>query len=654
MGFNRIEFFYAIFFLLIPVVIHLLNFVKTKKIFFSRILFFKELKESNNKVQRVKYWFILASRIFCFLFLILAVAGLFFKNENINSNRFTAYFIDNSLSIDGIQSEGLSRILKYVSNDVASFENVCLNTNDQSRKGLYFLSKSQFIDELTTVELNSNAFNFNDVISRYSHIKDLSKIDSGVCRVVVLSDFQKNGITVREQNLNNWTFIKVGGNDERVNIVLDSVWIESPLVKKGSLVKLKVKYSSSGGSVVEPIFCKLFLDSIQISNTSIENKSGIVEFVFSLKEAKKYVGKIMVNDKVLFDNEYYLTIDATPKINVSVISNNGINSHIYRVYSNEEAFDVKIYEPNNFSSDEILKSNIIIFDQILGNESLVRLASEGANNKKTIVYVPSIALSNEDDLLLSFVKEKINGITILKDTSFYKLRTPRNELFFEGVFDKIVQSFDFTSAKRSIRLKKGEGKSIIEFENGEPYLIEKEKMFVFSSSLSKDESGLQFHPLFVPLMYRMAMISTPTNRKISFMKNDFIQFGEGFKTTDVVSLKNDVENIRLDFSLGKNGELLFNAKEYDLQQGIYNVVKNDSVVSNLAINLDKAESEMEFYAKTEIQKMFPKSTVLELNNHEDLDVLVNEKNEGVSLWKYCLTLSLLFLFIEIILINQLK
>ena len=65
---------YALFAIAIPIIIHLLNLQKEKKIYFSSIRFLKEIKEKNRKRVKLKNILILISRILAITFLVIAFA----------------------------------------------------------------------------------------------------------------------------------------------------------------------------------------------------------------------------------------------------------------------------------------------------------------------------------------------------------------------------------------------------------------------------------------------------------------------------------------------------------------------------------------------------------------------------------------------------
>jgi len=77
------------------------------------------------------------------------------------------------------------------------------------------------------------------------------------------------------------------------------------------------------------------------------------------------------------------------------------------------------------------------------------------------------------------------------------------------------------------------------------------------------------------------------------------------------------------------------------------------VVTTLAFNYSKKESDLSAFTSDELKSMINKKKNVHIY-HGSLEKFVNEfeeNNIGVSLWKYCLVLSLIFLLCEIMLLR---
>ena len=110
MRFVHPEILWALTALAVPVLIHLFNFRRYKKIAFSNVSFLKEVKSETTKSSKIRHLIILICRLRAFAALIFAFAQPFFPtgvSEKMNGTRAVSVYLDNSLSMQG-QSEGVS------------------------------------------------------------------------------------------------------------------------------------------------------------------------------------------------------------------------------------------------------------------------------------------------------------------------------------------------------------------------------------------------------------------------------------------------------------------------------------------------------------------------------------------------------------------
>ena len=102
MKFAYPEFLYALFAIAIPIIIHLFNFRKFKKIYFSNVEFLKEVQQETQSKSQLKHLLILLSRILAIAFLVLAFAQPFIPVSDTaitDQNNVVGIYIDNSLML---------------------------------------------------------------------------------------------------------------------------------------------------------------------------------------------------------------------------------------------------------------------------------------------------------------------------------------------------------------------------------------------------------------------------------------------------------------------------------------------------------------------------------------------------------------------------
>lgn len=644
---------YLFLLLLIPFIIHLLSFVKTKKIYFSRISFLQVVSNSNYKLNKLTYFIVLVSRILGLFFLILSVVNILFTDKlEGKENKFGTYFLDNSLSLLNTQSvDVLSVVNKKLFFDSDIYELTTLNDNNFNKEDQYFLSSDIFKERINNLKLSSSKFDLSKVITRYDYIKKIASLNDSLSELILLSDFQKPLRINKNTGFNDWRIIKIDNDYDDYNIIIDSVWLTTPFVGLVGSNDLKLSYSTTG-NFNEGAVCKLYIDAIQVASSMISTPKGNLDFNFVIEKPGNYACKIEVDDNVIFDNTYFFTITAGNKIPIAIVSDEGKDGVFKKVYSNESSFLTTQFSINNLSIDNLSAFDVVIFDNVKGTESISRFLKNNAA-KKTLVYIPPVDL-DEEDLFFIELKNQFSVTNLVDDTTFYKLNPTIDNEFLKGVFSDKIKEFDFTTSRKMIVFAENRLTSLITYQDKSTFLAKKDNMYVFSAPLNTEFSRLHHHALFVPIMYHIAMSSTPINNHLSYYIDELVAVSGDFSESDKVSLQSKDENILLDFSLDRYSGILFDPTQYTLEPGIYNLMKNDSLVSKIAFNLSKSESIMEFYSEDEIKNMFPGARVETLSMDINENRFKSDSKTNTSIWKYYLTLSLMMFLIEIILIKYLK
>src|SRR6187551_3655432 len=94
------SFLWALGVLSIPIIIHLFNFRKTTRVYFSNTRFLKNVKEATTAKRKLKHYLILVSRLLMLAFLILAFCQpIIPAQEQLSNSRNITFYLDNSQSM---------------------------------------------------------------------------------------------------------------------------------------------------------------------------------------------------------------------------------------------------------------------------------------------------------------------------------------------------------------------------------------------------------------------------------------------------------------------------------------------------------------------------------------------------------------------------
>jgi hypothetical protein len=170
-------------------------------------------------------------------------------------------------------------------------------------------------------------------------------------------------------------------------------------------------------------------------------------------------------------------------------------------------------------------------------------------------------------------------------------------------------------------------------------------------------SGLARHAVFVPVFYRISLLSTnPQSAALQIGRDPNLELPASGMTGDrVFKLKGGskgLEYIPAHRLVGASVKVGFG--NTITEAGHYELTIDGTVLAKPSFNYNRAESAMSFL---DAEKLSEQVTELRLDNFKvdakfgATAMAGNKESTGIPLWKYCIILSLIFLTIEIVLLK---
>jgi hypothetical protein len=665
----------------IPIIIHLFNFRKYKKVYFTNVQFLKELKQESDSKSKLKEWLILAMRILAISCLVFAFAQPFIpgKVKTIQGEKAISIYIDNSFSMESTNKKGtLLENAKTLATEIVNTFNASdkfqLLTNDFEGKHQRFISKEEFVEQLNDVKISSATKSISDVIKRQQDFLQNSSAKNK--RIFLLSDFQKNTSVISKTDID--TNIAIScipiASSEVNNIYIDSVWFETPVQQYETQQIIHAIVINKSKKDIENGSLKLYINDAQVSlasfNVSAGNKKDVsISFTVKVKGINKGVLKIE-DYPITYDDNFYFSFNAQTIINALVI--NGKDSktagNFKSLMQNDSLF---VYKENSDASIDysvFSKTNIIVLNEL--NTITSGLTSElqkFVNAGGSVVVFPNkkidIASYN-----IAFQNLQLPQIIKLDTTNIKTQSINFEQGLYEGVFDKVDQRMDLPKVFEHFEFTKttnSNSQGLVLLQNGQ-FLVSLNtlgngKVYVFSIPSDETSSNLLKHALFVPTLIKMAILSlkpssvyykTAINEVISL--NNTSNFSD--KPLHILKVDKKVDVIP-EHRLLNNTTALYTQNQIT-EAGHYNVEENNVIIKDLAFNFDRKESDMNFMTQEDLQKQIDEKglknvSVIELNE-KSLTNALQEVNDGKKLWKLFLILALVFLAAEILIIRLIK
>ncbi|WP_316792543.1 BatA domain-containing protein [Pedobacter frigoris] len=670
MNFLYPGFLLALLAIAIPIAIHLFNFRKFKKVYFSNVQFLKEAKEQNSSREKLKHLLILFSRILAVAFLVLAFARPFIPSDashNPGLRNVVSVYIDNSYSMETVNKEGslldeAKRKAKEIAAGYGLNDQFQLITNDFEGKHQRLVNKEEFIRLLDEVKISSSSRTLQQVINRQQ--ADLAANRNQVS--YLLSDFQKSFTGTKSLSVNNdvgYNFVKLNANS-LPNIAVDSVWSLSPVHQPGASEKMVVVLHNYGEEDATGVPLKLTVNGQQktISNVAVPAGKSVKDTLsFSGLSAGWQKATLSIKDYPLtFDDALNFSFKVSNELKVLNIKGDLTDKFVKSLFAADPYFRLTEMPESNIRYSEFGQYGLIVLSGLKDPSSgLAQQLKSYVQNGGSIVIFPDVSAGANayspffTAMGLPAVQQLNAGAPV---TSTIDLKNP----VFKDVFEQVPSNMDLPVVNRYfsyVNQNSSVKQSILQLPLGTSlfamYSLGAGKAYLSAVSLDIKDSNLPRHPVFVPMMYKIAFASAKEqplyyttggsdlleSEKVSLLKNQSLKLvSEGLEVIPELRQTSDKT-------------LLYVADQIK-KSGFYELKKADSTLAVVAFNNDRTESDMHYTTEDELNGLFGKQKVEIFNSKKDAQSLnIQAKNNSTELWKLCIILTLVFLAVEILLIR---
>ena len=670
---------WCLFALAIPIIIHLFNFRRHKIVYFSNTATLKTIEQENAKTKKLKYIIALIMRM-------LFVAGLVFafaypynpeqKLKTDDADNLVAVYIDNSMSMHSQSSEislvedARSSARALVSN-ISPSQRFVLLTNSRQLDNEYPMNQDEMLMSIDAMQTESSPLMFNNLYENLQMIMRRNGFKSA--SLFLYSDFQEN--MMKMDGVAADSVIQIVAmplaSDYQQNIYIDTVWLSSPILQIGLANEINVRIVNESDKDINGLPVNFEIDGKSVAFNTIDipaNGKNEVAMQFVMEngwDAARHVPKtasVSINDyPITFDDTYNFVLNVRPIIKIveltGVETRHGTSlqsqSPIETLFSNDSLFDYHAVDPHRIDQQYLSDCQMVIVDGDADiNETMWQTIRDFANDGGSVVVFPSEVSENSKSSEISEDTLSISTIASQHD-------------FFNDIFVNIPNNADLPKVYKHVVIDKkrfSNTQTLISLQNGTSFFtlskVGSGNVFSFASQLGNDWTNFADNSLFVPIMYKIAMLGGQMNR-LSYTLgidkditiNDLTAFSEGdirirdaqgnFEMIPMVEMRNNRALIRL----------------YDELPGagFYTINKGDDVVETTAWNDNRQESKMKFWNREEVDKILKDNglnvlAVMKSDEIRSADVMETMVRRS-SLWKSFILLSLISLLIEILVLR---
>lgn len=653
---------FGLFALAIPIIIHLFNFRRHKIVYFSNTATLKTIEQENAKTKKLKYIISLIMRMLFIAGLVFAFAYPYNPEQKLkvdDADNLVAVYIDNSMSMHSQSSEisliedARASARKIVSN-ISPSQRFVLLTNSRQPDNEYPMNQDEMLMSIDAMQTEASPMSFNNLYENLQMIMKRNGFKSA--SLFMYSDFQDNMMSV--DGLVADSAIQLVAmplkSDYQQNIYIDTVWLSSPILQKGLANEINVRVVNESGKDINGLPVNFEIDGKSVAFNTIDilaNGRNEVAMQFVLHDSGENNATVSINDyPITFDDTYNFVLNVRPIIKIVELSAGVGDLSIKTLFSNDSLFDYQVMNPYRIDQQYLSDCQMVIVDGDADlNETMWQTIIDFANNGGSVVVFPS----------------EVSDKSYLSDDTLSISTISSHHEFFSDIFVNIPNNADLPKVYKHVQIDKkrfSNTLTLISLQNGTSFFtlskIGGGNVFSFASQFGKDWTNFADNALFVPIMYKVAMLGGQMGR-LSYtlgldkdiLINDLTAFSDGdvrirdaqgsFEMIPIVEMRNNRALIRL----------------YDELPGavFYTVNKGDEVIETTAWNDSRKESKMKFLDREEVDKLLKDKglNVLavmkadEIHSNDMMEMMVRRS----MLWKSFIILALISLLIEILVLR---
>ena len=633
MQFKYPELLWALLLLVIPIIIHLFQLRRYKKIAFTNVVLLQKVVSQTRKSQTLKKWLLLTTRLLLYTCIILAFAQPYMAREGVFQNKARVIYLDDSFSTQAKSERG--ELLQIAIQDLIQAlpleEEISLFTNVETFRDV---SPAAIKNELLGLSHTYNQLGMDDVLIKAGSMFE----NQGNSRkeLIVISDFQERMFRFNDSLSDMDLHLIPLEADNISNISIDSLYVgeQSP-----TQLQLRAVLSSTGTEDPTPV--SMWNADTLIAKTAANfSEAGIAEVIFSIPKNMVIDGKVEINDNGLnYDNQLFFNINKKKKIRAISVGPTS-SAYLSRIFNADE-FIFEQLALNDLNYSAIERQNLIIINQL----DNIPVALQNAllafhENGGSVVIIPSANsdINNYNQFISNFRNSRFDAKV---DTEHQITTIAFEHPLFSNVFEETVSNFQYPLVRSYFRTT-GNLPAILRMENGDAFLSGESGIYIFSSPINQEVTNFMNSPLIVPTLYNMGATSLQLPSLYHLLSSSTrIDIPVSLPQDGIARVvKDEYEFIPLQQSFTNKTTLNF--EEYPAEDGIFDIVLQDSLISRISFNYPREESELTYADITGLSGVSIDNDIGELLRSIEIE------NKLKELWLPFVILALLFAIAEVL------
>lgn len=670
MGFLFPLFLFAAAALAIPVLIHLFNLRRYKRVLFPDTRFLRNIQLSTKRQSKIRNWRLLALRLLFLAALILAFAQPYTGGANREAKAtVTVIYLDNSYSMTlGKGQENLlqraknkarqligtagndSRFLLLSNDKITATRPMLRNEALQALDGIKPVSKQvsfrQIMGSITAAQSNEknerwDVYLFSD-LQQSTFLADGSKVAVPANTRLYLYPFQ--AAEASNLYIDTAYFLSPTLDTRQPNALVVAVKHNGETQEQNSNLQVSVGNQVRAVSVIDMGSDTLWTDTLALQL----NGTGWQDIAIALQD-----------HPLSFDDTFRIAARTAPNLSVLIVSDQAINPYLQAAFKTYDGFKVVQENVNAVKKEDWKQYSLIVLQHSTAITPGVRDAvKEALQRGQNILLFPG-NITNVDAFNESL---KAWG-----DISFGKEDTARQQVvslqqahpLMQDLFEKVPENVQLPLTLRRYPIDASiaaNQQALMSFRDGRPFLaqyaLQQGKLYICATSLDDRSSNFALSYFFVPVLYKMAVQNGGNNMYAVSIGSNLplwlpVTGNDERKVWHLRSAGFDAIPAQRPSGAGVEvfaGNTAKDAGFYSLS----NEASTDSVL--IALNTNRAESLLSYADKGDIEKAVQPAKVHWLDDRIVTEQGWNSAHTPFPLWKVAVMIALLCLVLETLLL----
>jgi len=651
--------------LAIPLIIHLFNLRKYKRVDFPDTRFLRDIQLSTKRQATIRNKTLMIVRMLFLAALVLAFAQPFFYQEKNGGkeDRVIALYIDNSYSMT--LGAGQQSLLQKA---VGKAKDLVKKSSANSR----FLVLTNDRPAATRPMIQDEALKALSVIHPTAKPASLRKIMQSVATaqgnergtawsIYLFSDMQQGAFIGREQiaGLKNATVYFYPMQEKGAgNIYIDTAYFLTPNLDTRQPNDLVVVVKESGETGDGAINVNVSVDGqVRAVSSVVPDHDTIMSDTVALQLSTTGWQPIIISlqdHPLSFDDTFRIAARTSPELSVLVIGDGPLSPYLQAAFRTNEGFKVQQQNTLVANTGEWKKYNLIILQNIsLITPSLELAVKEALAGGQNILLFPA---ANSNIALLNQSLKKWG------DISFDETDTSRQQVIsiqqahplLQDVFEKIPENVQLPVTTKRYLINAGltaNQQALMSFRDGRPFLaqytLDQGKLYICAAPLDDRSSNFAVSYFFVPVLYKMAVQSGGNSiyaLPVGGSGPLWLPAGSNDSRSVWKMTAAGFDAIPPQRPAGSGSEIF--AGNVAPVAGFYNLQHEGADTVLVASNSNGIESRLDFADKRQVEDIFAPMKVNWLDEHSIGRDGWARAEAPFPLWKIAIMLGLLLLAIE--------